>query len=204
MWITGRSRGRPADGREYADSVAAASRIPTRVLLICAAVGVATGVVSAGWAVLHGVVAVFAIAFYGLILGFHSLPGVIAQEVLRRPWVALITHAIAALVASAIVPTMAPRYLLVALLFGGVQEGISALTRYRHWEPWRFFVAAAVTGVLLAIPMWFAFDLGRLDAWAQVTFLALFVAGPVAWTAVGLAVGVGLRRAGVVRSLPQR
>jgi energy-coupling factor transport system substrate-specific component len=167
------------------------------VLLICAAVGVATGVISAGWAALHGIVAVGAIALYGLVLGFHSLPGVIVQEVLRQPWVALITHGIAALVASAIVPPMAGRYLLVALVFGGVQEGVSALTRYRHWEAWRFFVAAAITGILLAIPMWFAFDLARLQPWAQVTFIALFVVGPVAWTAVGLGVGAGLRRAGV-------
>lgn len=184
--------------------MAAASRLSTRVLLICAAVGVAAGVVSAGWAALHGIVAVGAIALYGLVLGFHSLPGVIAQEVVRQPWVALITHGIAALVASALVPTMAGRYLLVALVFGGVQEGVSALTRYRRWEAWRFFVSAAITGVVLAIPMWFAFDLHALQPWAQATFLALFVVGPVAWTGIGLAVGAGLRRAGVARALPRR
>jgi energy-coupling factor transport system permease protein len=185
--------------RVYAERVAAASRISTRVLLVCAAIGVATGVLSAGWAALHGIVAVSAIVLYGLVLGFHSLPGVIAQQVLRQPWVALITHGIAALVASAIVPPMIGRYLLVAIVFGGVQEGFSALTRYRHWEAWRFFAAAAITGAILAVPMWFAFDLKGFPAWAQVVFLALFVLGPIAWTAVGLAIGTGLRRAGVVR-----
>lgn len=184
--------------------MAAASRLPTRVLLICAAIGVATGLLSAGWAVLHLMAAAGAVALYGLVLGFHTLPGVIAQELLRQPWVALITHAIAAIVASAIAPALLTGYLLAAVVFGGVQEGVAALTRYRRWNPWRFFLAAVVTGVVLAMPLWFAFDIGELEPWAQVVFVALFLLGPVAWTGVGLAVGAGLRRAGVARTAARR
>ncbi len=157
------------------------------------------GLLTAGWTVVHLIVATSLLPLYGLVLGFHALPGVIAQQVLRLPWVALITHGVAALVACAFVPTMAGRYLMVAVLFGGVQEGVSALTRYRHWEPWRFFLSAAATGVLLAVPMWLFLAAESLSGWAAILFVALFIVGPVAWTAVGLGVGTGLTRAGITR-----
>jgi len=169
------------------------------VLLVCAAIGVAMGIATALWSPLHGLSAAGAIPFYGLVLGFHALPGVIAQQVLRLPWVALITHALAALIATAFVPVMAGRYLMAALVFGGVQEGVSALTRYRHWETWRFLLSGAITGAVLVAPMWFAFHVASLPAWAGVVFVVTFVLGPVAWTAVGLGIGTGLRRAGVAR-----
>jgi len=174
--------------------------LSTRTLLVCAAVGVATGLVSAAWAGLHVLVlAIGAIPLYGLVLGFHVLPGVIAQQILRAPWVALITHAIAALISLAFVPAMAGRYLLAAAVFGGVQEVVSALTRYRHWEPWRFLLSSAVTGVVIAIPLWFAFDVNALPMWGAIGFVVLFVIGPVVWTVIGLSVGSALRRTGVIR-----
>lgn len=180
--------------------MARSSLLSTRVLLVCAAIGVATGIVTALFTPLHGLTAAGAIPLYGLVLGFHAMPGVIAQQVLRLPWVALVTHGLAALIACAFVPVMAGRFLMAAIVFGGVQEGVSALTRYRHWETWRFLLAGAVTGVVLTVPLWFAFHVGSLPMWAQIAFAVTFVIGPVAWTAVGVAIGSGLRRAGVART----
>lgn len=174
--------------------------LTTRVLLVCAAIGVATGIVTVIWTPLHGIVAAGAVSLYGLILGFHALPGVIAQQVLRLPWVALVTHGMAALIACSFVPVMAGRFLAAAIVFGGVQEGISALTRYRHWETWRFLLSGVVTGLILAVPMWFAFHVATFPAGAAILFVILFVLGPVAWTAVGLGIGASLRRAGVART----
>ena len=139
---------------------------------------------------------------YGLVLGVHVLPGVIAQELLRRPWVALLTHLIAALVASAVVPLWIGRYIGTALLIGGLQEGVAALGRYRRWESWRFFVSAVVVGVVIAVAIWFAADVSRFPLWGQIVYVALFILGPVLWTAVGLAIGAALRRAGVARNGP--
>lgn len=175
--------------------------LSTRVLLICAAIGVATGLATAAWTPLHAIAA-GVVPLYGLVLGFHALPGVIAQQVMRLPWVALITHGMAALVACAFVPVMAGRYLLAAAVFGGVQEGISALTRYRQWEAWRFLVSGVIVGAILVVPMWFAFHVATLPVWAAVLFVVLFVVGPVLWTAVGLVIGGGLRRAGVANRIP--
>ncbi|MBS0022965.1 ECF transporter S component [Microbacterium paraoxydans] len=174
--------------------------LTTRVLLICAAIGVATGLLGgiAGW-VTPVLLASPLLFLYGLVLGSHVLPGIIAQEVLRLPFVALVTHVFAALIASAFNPAWALRFLGTALLFGLIQEGVAALTRYRAWGAWRFFVSAAVIGVIVAVVVFFAAHLSVMPLWAQVLYLAISVLGPVAWTAVGLAVGASLRRAGVAR-----
>lgn len=175
--------------------------IPTRILLICAAIGVATGLLSAAAGYLSGPVVAFVPVLYGLVLGSHVLPGVIAQEVLRRPWVGLVTHLIAALVATAFSPQWIGRYLGAAILIGGLQELVAAIGRYRYWEWWRFMISAVVIGGVLALAIGFAADVGRFAPWAQVVYLALFVVGPILWSAAGVAFGRALRRAGVARDV---
>ena len=175
------------------------SRLSTSVLLTCAAIGVATGLLGgiAGWITipLLGWIPVL----YGFVLGVHVLPGIIAQEVLRMPWVALATHVLAALVSSAVAPIYAWQFLGTAVLFGGIQELVAAVVRYRSWAPWRFFISALVIGVVVAAAVFFAAHLGAMAVWAQVAYLVLALLGPVAWTAVGLGIGAGLRRAGIGR-----
>ncbi|WP_438354558.1 ECF transporter S component [Microbacterium sp. CJ88] len=173
------------------------SRISTSVLLTCAAIGVATGLVggAAGWLTV-GVLALTPWA-YGLLLGVHVLPGIIAQEVLRMPWVALLAHVLAALVSSAVAPIYVLNFLGTAILFGGIQELVAAVVRYRSWAPWRFFISAIVIGAVVAAAVYFAAHLKVLGPWALVAGLVLAVVGPVAWTAAGLGVGAGLRRAGI-------
>lgn len=173
--------------------------LSTRVLLICAAIGVATGLLAgvAGW-VTPAVLATVPI-LYGFVLGVHVIPGIIAQEVLRLPWVALMSHVMAALAASAMAPWWAGRFLGTALLFGGIQEVIAALTRYRVWQAWRFFISALVIGFIVAVVVFFAANMSALPLWAQVSYLLLSVLGPIAWTAIALGIGSALRRAGVAR-----
>ena len=177
--------------------MAPARRLSTRILLTCAAIGVATGVLQIAGGAVGGAVSATIPVLYGLILGVHVLPGVIAQQLLRMPWVALITHTIAALVASAATPLWIGRYLGTALLIGGLQEGIAALSRYRLWGTWRFLVSAAIVGAVIAVPIGFLADVGKFTVWARILYLALFVIGPILWTLVGLAVGSALRRAGI-------
>ena len=175
------------------------SPLPTRILLVCAAIGVATGLLgaAAGWVTIPVIAgAPFA---YGLVLGSHVLPGIIAQGVRRRPLGALLTHVLAALVASAFNPIWFPRFLGTALLFGLIQEGVAALTRYRAWGAVRFFVSAVIIGAVIAVVVFFAVDLAKLPLWARIVYLPIAVLGPVLWTAIGLRIGVLLRRAGVAQ-----
>ena len=152
--------------------MARTSVLSTRVLLICAAIGVATGILGgiAGW-VTPLLLASPLLFLYGLVLGSHVLPGIIAQEVLRKPMVALITHVIAALISSAFTPMWAMRYIGTALLFGAIQEGVAALTRYRAWGRWRFFVSAGIIGVLVAIVVGVIVDLAQFALWVQLSYL---------------------------------
>jgi len=180
--------------------VARTQLLSTRVLLVCAAIGVATGLLGgiAGWITVP--LLAFAPVLYGLVLGVHVLPGIIAQETLRLPWVALAAHVLAALVSSAIAPIYAMQFLGTAVLFGGIQELVAAVVRYRTWAAWRFFISAVLIGAIVALAVFFAAHLGALPVWAQLVYLTISVMGPVGWTAVGLGVCAGLRRAGVARA----
>ncbi|GAA3751484.1 hypothetical protein GCM10022240_00830 [Microbacterium kribbense] len=177
----------------------ARAALSTRTLLVCAAIGVAAGIVGgiAGW-VTPVVIATIPIV-YGFVLGAHVIPGIIAQEVLRLPWVALMSHVLAALVAGAMAPQWAGRFLGTAVLFGGIQELVAAATRYRVWRAWRFFISAVIIGLVVAAVVALVVNLGSLAPWAQISYLVLSVLGPVAWTALALAIGSGLRQAGIGR-----
>lgn len=177
--------------------MASRTALSTRTLLVCAAIGVATGILGGIAGLLTPVVLIGAPFLYGLLLGAHVLPGIIAQEVLRLPLVALVTHVIAALISSAFNPAWALRFIGTALLFGAIQEGVAALTRYKSWGRWRFFVSAVIIGIFVAVVVWFAAHMEALDPWARAAYLAVSVLGPVIWTAIGIAVGNSLRRAGV-------
>lgn len=171
--------------------------LSTRVLLVCAAIGVATGLLGGieGWLTIPVLAATPFL--YGLMLGVHVMPGIIAQELFRAPWVALLTHGLAALVSCAVAPVYIPQFLGTALLFGGVQELVAAGFRYRAWDWWRYLISALVNGAIVATAVWFAADLAQLPLWAGIAYLMLSLLGPVAWTLVALGVGRSLERAGV-------
>ena len=117
--------------------MARTSVLTTRVLLTTAAIGVATGLLAgvAGW--VTPLVLGAAPILYGFVLGAHVLPGIIAQEVIRLPWVALLSHVFAALVASAMAPQWALRFLGTAILFGGIQDLLrGTLSGHGSWLSW--------------------------------------------------------------------
>lgn len=175
------------------------------MLLVCAAIGVATGIVGGIAGILTPLILASPLAIaYGFVLGAHVLPGIVAQEVLRMPLVAILTHVLAALVATAFNPAWAGRFIGTALLFGAIQEGVAALTRYRAWGAWRFFISAVIIGLIVAVAVFFAAHLSAFPLWAQIAYLALSVVGPIAWTALGLGIGASLRRAGVARQTARR
>lgn len=171
--------------------------LSTRVLLVCAAIGVATGLLgaAAGWITI-AVLATVPIV-YGFVLGAHVLPGVIAQRLLRLPGVAIATHVLAALVSSAFAPMYVWQFIATAVLFGGIQEASAALGRYRSWSPARSLATAFAIGAVVAVAVAFAADLAALAPWAQTLYIALGVAGPVVWTLAGLSIAAALGRAGL-------
>lgn len=175
-------------------------RISTRVLLICAAIAVVTGLVSAvaGW--LSAPTLAVAPVLYGLVLTAHMIPGIVAQDVLRQRWVALITHLLAALVASAVNPLFVMSYLSAVVIMGGIQEAWAAIGRYQKWGAGWLTIGGGILGVVLGLTAGLIIGLKHLPAWGAVLSVVLTIVGGVVWTLISISIGNALRRAGLTRT----
>lgn len=174
-------------------------RTSTRIILSCAAIGVAGGLVEAG----SGYLAAFAAAvvpwLYGVTIGAHFLPSIVALALLRRPWVAIITGVVAGLIASAFAPFWIGRFVGTGLLIGALVELPFLVTRYRNWSPWLFYVSAAFAGLVLAAAVFIGLGGEHYSPAVWAVALPLYVASPLLFTWIGRAIANALRRAGVAR-----
>jgi energy-coupling factor transport system permease protein len=169
-------------------------------MLSCAAIGVGGGLVAAGAGYLAGLVAVVLPALYGITVGSHFLPSVVALALLRRPGVAVITGVIAGLVATAFAPQWFLRYVGTGLLVGALIELPFLITRYRRWDAWLYYIAAGFAGLVLGAAVFVTFDAERFAVGVQILYLALFVLSPILFTWVGRLLATALARAGVART----
>ncbi|MFT4235768.1 MAG: ECF transporter S component [Microbacterium sp.] len=171
--------------------------LSTRVLLICAAIGAVTGVLGGveGW--LAGPINATLPWLYAVAVGVHVLPGIIAQQLLRRPMVGLIAHLFAALIGAVIAPPYVMAFLGTAALFGGIQEGVAAIFRYRAWGWPKFLVSGVIISALMGAVMWVAHNVSTQSPAGQVLHIAAAIVGPIGWTFVGVAIGSALRRSGI-------
>lgn len=175
------------------------SLLSTRVLLTCAAIGVAAGIVSAGLAYASFLISATVPLLYGAMLGVYFLPGVIAQSLLRMPLVALITNMLSALVGLAFAPHLAAAFLGTALLIGVLQELIFVIVRYRRWDTILFYIPPILGGLAFGLVVWTTFDAARFTPVMQVIYLSLFFISPLGFTVIGRAVAKALVKAGVSR-----
>ena len=173
------------------------SLLSTRVLLTCAAIGVAAGLVSAGLAYASFLISATIPLLYGAMIGVYFLPGVIAQSLLRLPLVALITNMLSALVGLAFAPHLAAAFLGTALLIGILQELIFVIFRYRRWDTWLFYVPPVFGGLAFGLLVWTTFDAERFTFATQLIYLSLFFLSPVGFTLIGRGIAAALGRAGV-------
>lgn len=175
-------------------------RTPTRILLICAAIGVALGLVGIGNSVAMVALSVAAPAFYPVLSGLYIVPGVVAASLLRRPGVGFLTQAIAGLVAlPATSSLMAPG--LAFLLFGAFLELPFLVTRYRIWKAWMFYIGATLVGAMGAFSAFALLDAGSLPVLVAILAPVLIILASLAWVAAGRGLAAALRKAGVAASL---
>ena len=176
-------------------------RTSTRILLSCAAIGVGGGLVAGASGYLAAAFAVFGPLFYGLTVGSHFLPSVVAFALLKRPGTAVLTGFIAGIVGAAFAPQWFWRYVGTGLLVGALLELPFLITRYRRWNPWMFYLSGVVAGALIGIVV-FAFHGAEHYAWwAWVVSLACWVGSPPLFIWIGRVIARALERAGVARSL---
>ena len=176
-------------------------RLSTRLLLTCAAIGVGGGLVFVVSGYVGGTISATAPVLYGLIIGVYFLPGVVSQALLRRGGVALMTGLTAGLVSAAFSPQWFFRYFGTGLAIGLLQEIPFAVSRYRVWRAWVFYLAAGIAGLVFGGSVLIVLGIEHSAPLAQTVYIALFVLSPIAFTALGRAVAAALARAGVGRSI---
>lgn len=175
--------------------------LSTRLLLTCAAIGVAGGMVFGVVGYLHPIVLLTAPVLYGALIGVYFFPGVVAQSLLRRGGVALLTGTIAGLAASAIDPVNLWRHVGVGLLIGALQELPFLLTRYRYWKGWVFALAAIVAGLVMGGSVLLIWGPGYFPPAAEILYIALFVLTPLLVTWLARLVARGVDSTGAARGV---
>lgn len=178
--------------------MASGSRFPTRVLLSVAAIGAAGGVyvVALNWAsVLTGAIAYY---FYAATIALWSLPVFVAQALLRRPGVALLTSLIMALINAAFTPFGAQQ-LANFVIVGVIMELPFAVTLYRRWSTRMFWIAHPISGLLqgavYTISVVLAFE--AVPWWALTIAIVGGVISAFVVTALGQLIAGRLRKAGL-------
>ena len=171
-------------------------RIPTAILLTCAALGVAGGALlaPANW--------ISTILFPGLpfvsvaLAGLWLLPSVIALRLLRRPLVGLLVGPLAGLV---IVPFSGYGFSSVAtnLWWAAFTELPFLFVLWRYWGTWLHYLGALIVGIVYPILAWASFDLGSFGLPLQITFFAVTLGSCLGATALGILIADRLRKAGV-------
>jgi energy-coupling factor transport system substrate-specific component len=195
----------PAGGAENRPRTGAGRsrfRFPTAILLTCAALGVAGGILlaPANW--------ISTFLFLGLpfvsvaLAGLWLLPSVIALRLLRRPLVGLLVGLLAGLV---IVPFSGYGFSSVAtnLWWAAFTELPFLFVLWRYWGTWLHYLGAAIVGIVYPILAWTSFNLGSFDLGLQITFFAITLASCLGGTALGILIADRLRRAGVGTRLPR-
>ena len=177
-------------------------RFPTAIMLTCAALGVAGGILlaPANW--------ISTLLFLGLpfvsvgLAGLWLLPSVIALRLLRRPLVGLLVGLLAGLV---IVPFSGYGFSSVAtnVWWAAFTELPFLFVLWRYWGTWLHYLGAAIVGIVYPILAWTSFNLGTFDLGLQITFFAITLASCLGGTALGILIADRLRRAGVGGRLPR-
>ncbi|WP_201518348.1 ECF transporter S component [Gulosibacter hominis] len=174
--------------------------VSTRLLMACAALGVAGGMLFTAHAWV-GALTVNTIPFlYGLTMGIYFLPGTLAQVLFRRPGVALLTTGLAGLVASPF-QLIGFQALLISLAVGVAQELPFVVSGYRYWKRWVFWVAGLAYGLLVTGAAFGILRGGELSALGATLVVISFFISPPIFTAVALWLADALAKAGVARGL---
>ncbi len=173
----------------------------TRLLLTCAAIGVAGGLVFVVSGYLNGLMSATVPILYGSLVGVYFLPGVVAQSLLRRGGVALLTGLFAGLIAAAFSPQWFLRYFGAGLAIGLLQELPFLVSRYRYWRAWVFYLAAAIAGLIFGLGVFVVIGAEQFAPGLSVVYFGLFAVSPAIFTWLGRIIASRIDKTGVARGL---
>ena len=84
---------------------------------------------------------------------------------------------------------------------GLLQEVPFAITLYRYWRAWLFYVAVTIAGLIFGFGVFIAQGADLAEPWVQVVHIGLFVVSPILFTWLGRVFAAGLDRTGAGRGL---
>lgn len=137
---------------------------------------------------------------YGVVTGAYLVPGVIAQSLLRRPGIALVTATLCGIATAPFIPN-GFSYIGAFALIGALQEVPFLIARYRRWDAWIHLVTAAAAGIATGVVVFVLLGTERAQPVVQIVEPLSFLLGFLVFTALGLAVARGVERTGVTRGL---
>jgi energy-coupling factor transport system substrate-specific component len=188
---------------EFHLEVADSGRLPaarpgsrTRTLLTIAAISAVGAVLVA----VAGDLSLLGLAVFPLLTaaltGLWMLVPVLALALLRRGGVGLLASVISGLVA---LPFTGFQIFIpfAAVVTGLVVEAVFAVTLYRRWPAWRFYLAALIESAILLAVEWQTFGIAHMILPMQLAMIVVLAAANVACTALALVTATRLRRAGV-------
>ncbi|GAB3595498.1 ECF transporter S component [Microbacterium tumbae] len=174
--------------------------LPTRILLTCAAIGVAAGILLLP---IFGFFSAAAIAAaplaYTALLGAWFAGGVLIQSITHRPGVALLTTFIAGLVIGPFTP-YGFSTVLSTVTVGFCQELPFLATLYRKWPAWLFYVANGVIGFAYAFPAQALLATGTAEG-VRLAIYPIAAASAVLFTWIARVVAKRLEGTGATRGL---
>ncbi|WP_350348809.1 ECF transporter S component [Agromyces sp. G08B096] len=178
-------------------------KLPTRILLTCAAIGTAGGLLLVPLNWISASIAAAMPLLYAVLSGVWTVPFVVAFALIRRPGTALLTGLIAGIVNAGLTP-QGPSAILTSLMVGAMIEIPIALGGYRSWRAWIWYVGAAVFGLAYSLYSMAYLDFGANPVWMQAAYAVIGTASNVAAIWVGRSIAARLEAAGVARGLQPR
>ncbi|MGO2111119.1 MAG: ECF transporter S component [Pseudoclavibacter sp.] len=174
--------------------------LSTRILMSCAAIGAAGGVIFTANAWLGGTLSNLLPLAYGLTIGLYFIPGVVAQRLMQRPGVGFLTAAFSGLIASPFQPIFFGAF-LISLVIGVLHELPFLIARYRVWKPWLFAVGSLGAGLITSGAAFQLLSNNTLGTAGIVLAFVCFGISPFLFTMLSLWLASALARAGVGRGL---
>jgi energy-coupling factor transport system substrate-specific component len=188
-----------------ATAAAQETRWRTRDIVVAAVIGVAFGVVFAGWNLLYAAAApVFAFAppVQDIMYGVWLVPAILAPLVIRKPGAALFAEMVAAGVSALLGSQWSVDTLLSGFIQGAAAELIFAFTLYRSYGLVTLVVAASASALAAWVHDWVLYY-ADIEPAVQVVRLVVMVIAAAAIAAGGSVLLVrSLRRSGVLDGFP--
>ena len=179
---------RPARGRR---------RVSTRILLACAAIGAAGGLIVAPVTLFSSAGPALAMPLLFAVLAMVKLlPGTLAQGILRRGGVALLAGMIVGLVN---IPFSAhgPMVFVSLAGIGLLQEIVPALGLYRRFGSWTLLGSNLLAGAVSAWLGWRLFTAQGIHGAVAIGYWVCAAASILAVTLLAIAIASRVRRSGV-------